>query len=160
MQVRSISLFARAAVEGVVEEAILAGCLTALMDSLFLEAGAALIIAVSIPLAIITYHHAVRVGRDDQHHDAGGLALASVSWSTTPRLRSRTSASISSRQTVEQAILDGAQQIAVPTFVSTSVDLYRVVPMFLLTGVHVICSVPLAEAVVFAMLRPISSRAP
>ena len=67
------SLFVRAAVEGVVEEAILAGCLTALMILLFLGSWrSTLIIAVSIPLAIITSIITLSaLGRDDQYHDAG-----------------------------------------------------------------------------------------
>ena len=72
------SIFVRAAIGGVVREALIAACLTAAMILLFLgNWRSTLIIAISIPLSImVSILRAERAGRDDQHHDAGGLALA------------------------------------------------------------------------------------
>src|SRR4029078_4338133 len=149
------SLFVRAAVEGVVEEAILAGCLTALMILLFLGSWrSTLIIAVSIPLAIITSIIALSaLGETINIMTLGGLALAvgilvddatvaieNITWH------------LEQGKALEPAILDGSQQIAIPAFVSTICICIVFVPMFFLAGVARSLFVPMAEAVVFAML--------
>jgi len=149
------SLFVRAAVGGVVEEAILAGCLTALMILLFLGSWrSTLIIAVSIPLAIITSIIALSaLGETINIMTLGGLALAvGILVDDATVAIENISQHLEQGKPLEQAILDGAQQIAVPTFVSTLSICIVFVPMFLLTGVARHLFVPLAEAVVFAML--------
>ena len=114
-----------------------------------------LIIAVSIPLSILTSHqHPVGARRDHQHHDA---RRAGAGGGHPGRRRHRGDrehqpAPGAGQGLHEQAILDGAQQIAVPTFVSTLCICIVFVPMFLLTGVARYLFVPMAEAVVFAML--------
>jgi multidrug efflux pump subunit AcrB len=139
----------------VVEEAILAGCLTALMILLFLGSWrSTLIIAVSIPLAIITSIIALSaLGETINIMTLGGLALAvGILVDDATVAIENISQHLEQGKPLEQAILDGAQQIAVPTFVSTLSICIVFVPMFLLTGVARHLFVPLAEAVVFAML--------
>ena len=149
------SLFVRAAVDGVIDEAILAGCLTALMILLFLGSWrSTLIIAVSIPLAIITSIIVLSaLGETINIMTLGGLALAvGILVDDATVAIENISQHLEQGKALEQAILDGAQQIAVPTFVSTLAICIVFVPMFLLTGVARYLFVPLAEAVVFAML--------
>ena len=149
------SLFVRAAVDGVVHEAILAGCLTALMILLFLGSWrSTLIIAVTIPLSILTSLIALyALGETINIMTLGGLALAvGILVDDATVAIENISQHLERDQRLEQAILDGAQEIAVPTFVSTLAICIVFVPMFLLTGVARYLFVPLAEAVVFAML--------
>ena len=149
------SLFVRAAVDGVIEEAILAGCLTALMILLFLGSWrSTVIIAVSIPLAIITSIIVLSaLGETINIMTLGGLALAvGILVDDATVAIENISQHLEQGKALEQAILDGAQQIAVPTFVSTLAICIVFVPMFLLAGVARYLFVPLAEAVVFAML--------
>src|SRR5215469_3128144 len=129
------SVFVRSSVKGVIREAVIAACLTALMILLFLgNWKSTLIIAVSIPLSILVSVLLLSaLGETINIMTLGGLALAV------------------GKETV-QAILDGAQQIAVPAFVSTLCICIVFLPMFLLTGVARYLFLPLAEAVVFAML--------
>jgi len=149
------SLFVRAAVDGVIFEAVLAACLTALMILLFLGSWrSTLIIAVSIPLSILTSIAILSVlGETMNIMTLGGLALA-----VGILVDDATVAIENINQHLEQgiglyqAILDGAQQIAIPTFVSTLCICIVFVPMFLLTGVARYLFVPMAMAVVFAML--------
>ncbi|MGF6858417.1 multidrug efflux pump subunit AcrB [Paraburkholderia sp. CI3] len=122
------SLFVRASVQGVLREALVAACLTGLILLFLGNWRATLIIAVSIPLSMITSIIALSaLGQTINIMTLGGLALA-------------------------VGILDGAHQIAIPTLVSTLAICIVFVPMFLLTGVAHYLFIPLAEAVVFAML--------
>ncbi|HTT41170.1 MAG TPA: efflux RND transporter permease subunit [Burkholderiales bacterium] len=149
------SLFVRAAVHGVMYEAILAGCLTALMILLFLGSWrSTLIIAVSIPLAMLTSMSILSaLGETINIMTLGGLALAvGILVDDATVAIENMSQHLEQGKSLEQAILDGAQQIAIPTFVSTLCICIVFVPMFLLTGVARYLFVPMAEAVVFAML--------
>ena len=149
------SIFVRAAVDGVIHEAILAGCLTALMILLFLGSWrSTLIIAVTIPLAILTSLIALfALGETINIMTLGGLALAVgiLVDDATVAIENITQ-HLEQGKPLDEAILDGAQQIAIPTFVSTLAICIVFVPMFLLTGVARYLFVPMAEAVVFAML--------
>ncbi len=149
------SLFVRAAVDGVIFEAILAACLTALMILLFLgSVRSTLIIAVSIPLSILTSIAILSaLGETINIMTLGGLALAVgiLVDDATVAIENITQ-HLEQGKPLEQSILDGAQQIAVPTFVSTLCICIVFVPMFFLTGVARYLFVPLAMAVVFAML--------
>ena len=149
------SVFVQAAISGVVREAIIAACLTALMILLFLgSVRSTLIIAVSIPLAILSSLIALSaLGETINIMTLGGLALAVgilVDDATVEVENINRNAAMG--KPILQAILDGAQQIATPAFVSTLSICIVFVPMFFLTGVARFLFVPLAEAVVFAML--------
>jgi multidrug efflux pump subunit AcrB len=149
------SIFVRAAVDGVIHEAVLAGCLTALMILLFLGSWrSTLIIAVTIPLAILTSIIALfALGETINIMTLGGLALAvGILVDDATVAIENISQHLEQDKALDEAILDGAQQIAIPTFVSTLAICIVFVPMFLLTGVARYLFVPLAEAVVFAML--------
>jgi multidrug efflux pump subunit AcrB len=142
-------------VDGVIHEAILAGCLTALMILLFLGSWrSTLIIAVTIPLAILTSLIALfALGETINIMTLGGLALAvGILVDDATVAIENISQHLEMGKPIDEAILDGAQQIAIPTFVSTLAICIVFVPMFLLTGVARYLFVPLAEAVVFAML--------
>jgi len=149
------SLFVRASVQGVLREALIAAALTALMILLFLgNWRATLIIAVSIPLSMITSIIALAaLGETINIMTLGGLALAvGILVDDATVAIENISQQLEQGKTLEQAILDGAQQIAIPTLVSTLSICIVFVPMFLLTGVAHYLFIPLAEAVVFAML--------
>jgi CzcA family heavy metal efflux pump len=149
------SIFVRGAVVGVVREALIAACLTAVMILLFLGSWrSTLIIAISIPLSILSSIIALSaLGETINLMTLGGLALAvgilvddaTVTIENIHRY-------LAEGKEIEEAILDGAQQIAIPALVSTLSICIVFVPMFLLTGVARYLFVPLAEAVVFAML--------
>jgi multidrug efflux pump subunit AcrB len=149
------SIFVRAAVDGVIFEAVLAACLTALMILLFLGSWrSTLIIAVSIPLSILTSIFVLSaLGETINIMTLGGLALAVgiLVDDATVAIENITQ-HLEQGKDLELAILDGAQQIAIPTFVSTLCICIVFVPMFFLTGVARHLFVPLAMAVVFAML--------
>jgi multidrug efflux pump subunit AcrB len=158
LQVRLLgdqSIFVRGAVVGVVREALIAACLTAAMILLFLGSWrSTLIIAISIPLSILSSIVALSaLGETINLMTLGGLALAvgilvddaTVTIENIHRY-------LAEGKGIEEAILDGAQQIAIPALVSTLSICIVFVPMFLLTGVARYLFVPLAEAVVFAML--------
>ena len=149
------SLFVRAAVQGVVREGLIAACLTALMILVFLGSWrSTLIIAVTIPLSILTSIAVLSaLGETINIMTLGGLALAvGILVDDATVAIENISQNRESGKELEHAILDGAQQIAVPTFVSTLSICIVFIPMFLLTGVARYLFVPLAEAVVFAML--------
>jgi len=149
------SVFVRGAISGVVREALIAACLTAAMILLFLGSWrSTVIIAISIPLSILSSITALSMlGETINIMTLGGLALAvgilvddaTVTIENIHRF-------LAEGKDIEQAILDGAQQIAIPALVSTLSICIVFVPMFLLTGVARYLFVPLAEAVVFAML--------
>jgi multidrug efflux pump subunit AcrB len=149
------SIFVRASVQGVLREALIAACLTGLMILLFLGSWrATLIIAVSIPLSMITSIIALSaLGETINIMTLGGLALAvGILVDDATVAIENISHQLEQGKNLEQAILDGAAQIAVPTLVSTLSICIVFVPMFLLSGVAHYLFIPLAEAVVFAML--------
>ena len=158
LEIRPISdqsVFVRSAISGVVREAIIAACLTAVMILIFLgNWRSTIIIAVSIPLSVIcSLLMLSALGETINIMTLGGLALAvgilvddaTVTIENIERY-------LAQGEEVEQSILDGAAQIAVPAFVSTIAICIVFVPMFFLSGVAKFLFVPLAEAVVFAML--------
>src|ERR1700683_2129637 len=149
------SLFVRASINGVVREGIIAAALTGLMILLFLSSWrSTLIITISIPLSVLASIICLSaIGETINIMTLGGLALAvgilvddatvaieNINWH------------LEQGKEVEPAILEGAHQIALPALVSTLCICIVFVPMFLLTGVSRFLFVPLAEAVVFAML--------
>ncbi|HJT87550.1 MAG TPA: efflux RND transporter permease subunit [Bryobacteraceae bacterium] len=149
------SIFVRAAVNGVIREAVIAAALTGLMILIFLGSWrSTLIIAVSIPLSILTsvmvlsaLHETINI------MTLGGLALAvgilvddaTVTIENIERF-------LEEGHGLHEAILEGAAQIAVPALVSTLCICIVFLPMFFLNGVARYLFIPLAEAVVFAML--------
>jgi CzcA family heavy metal efflux pump len=149
------SLFVRAAIQGVMKEAVTAACLTAAMILLFLgNWRSTLIIAISIPLSILTSVIVLSaLGETFNIMTLGGLALAVgiLVDDATVELEN-IERNLGINKELKTAILDGAQQIAVPALVSTLSICIVFVPMFFLTGVARYLFVPLAEAVVFAML--------
>jgi multidrug efflux pump subunit AcrB len=149
------SLFVRASINGVVREAVIAACLTGLMILIFLGSWrSTLIIAVSIPLSILTSIIILSaIGQSINIMTLGGLALAvGILVDDATVEIENINRNLAQGKEIIQAILDGAQQIAVPAFVSTLSICIVFVPMFFLTGVAKYLFVPLAEAVVFAML--------
>jgi multidrug efflux pump subunit AcrB len=149
------SLFVRASIDGVVREAVIAACLTGLMILIFLGSWrSTLIIAVSIPLSILTSIIVLSaIGQSINIMTLGGLALAvGILVDDATVEIENINRNLAQGKEIIQAILDGAQQIAVPAFVSTLSICIVFVPMFFLTGVAKYLFVPLAEAVVFAML--------
>jgi CzcA family heavy metal efflux pump len=149
------SVFVRGAISGVVREALIAACLTAAMILLFLGSWrSTIIIAVSIPLSVIcSLLMLAALGETINIMTLGGLALAvGILVDDATVEIENINRNLEEGKEVEQAILDGAAQIAVPAFVSTISICIVFVPMFLLGGVARYLFVPLAEAVVFAML--------
>ena len=149
------SIFVRAAIGGVVREAIIAACLTGVMILIFLGSWrSTLIIAVSIPLSILVsicvlsaIHQTINI------MTLGGLALAvGILVDDATVEIENVNRNLEEGKETRQAILDGAQQIAVPALVSTLCICIVFLPMFFLGGVAKYLFVPLAEAVVFAML--------
>ncbi len=149
------SLFVSAAIQGVIREAVIAACLTAVMILIFLGSWqSTLIIAVSIPLSILTSIITLSaIGETINIMTLGGLALAvGILVDDATVAIENINSHLEHGKELEAAILDGAQQIAVPAFVSTICICIVFVPMFFLTGVGRYLFVPMAEAVVFAML--------
>src|SRR5213082_605556 len=149
------SIFVRAAVSGVIREAVIAACLTAMMILLFLGSWrSTIIIAVSIPLSILTSVITLSLlGETINIMTLGGLALAvGILVDDATVEIENVNRNLDMRKPILQAILDGAQQIAVPALVSTLCICIVFLPMFLLGGVARYLFVPLAEAVIFAML--------
>ena len=149
------SLFVRAAISGVVREGVIAAALTSLMILLFLGSWrSTLIIATSIPLAVLSALAGLSIaGQTLNIMTLGGLALAvgilvddatvtieNINWH------------LEQGKDVRTAILDGAAQIVTPAFVSLLCICVVFVPMFALKGVAGFLFVPMAEAVVFAMI--------
>ncbi|OTP72903.1 efflux RND transporter permease subunit [Caballeronia sordidicola] len=149
------SVFVKSAITGVVREALIAACLTALMILLFLGSWrATLIIAVTIPLAVLTSLIGLSIlGETINIMTLGGLALAVgiLVDDATVAIENITH-HLENGAPLHDAILNGSGEIAVPTFVSTLSICIVFVPMFLLTGVAKYLFVPMAEAVVFAMI--------
>jgi len=149
------SFFVRAAVQGVIREAVIAAALTAIMILVFLGSWrSTLIIAISIPLSILTSVIVLGlIGETINTMTLGGLALAvgilvddaTVTIENIERF-------LEDGYALRDAILEGAAQISVPALVSTLCICIVFLPMFFLGGVARYLFVPLAEAVVFAML--------
>jgi multidrug efflux pump subunit AcrB len=149
------SVFVRGSVQGVIREAIIAAALTGLMILLFLGSWrSTVIIAVSIPLSILSSIIILSfLGETINIMTLGGLALAvgilvddaTVTIENIERY-------LEEGHNLNDAILEGAAQIAVPALVSTLCICIVFLPMFFLTGVSRYLFVPLAEAVVFAMI--------
>src|SRR6202790_5442751 len=147
--------FVRAAISGVVREAVIAACLTAAMILLFLgNWRSTCIIAVSIPLSILSSILALyALGETINLMTLGGLALAvGILGDDATVTIENIERHLHLGSDLHQAILEGAGEIAVPALVSTLCICIVFVPMFFLTGVARYLFVPLAEAVVFAML--------
>jgi multidrug efflux pump subunit AcrB len=158
LQIRALSdqsIFVHSAISGVIREACIAGALTGLLILLFLGSWrSTLIITISIPLSILASIACLSaLGETINIMTLGGLALAvgilvddatvtieNINWH------------LEHGKDVETAILDGAHQIALPALVSTLSICIVFVPMFLLAGIAKFLFIPLAEAVVFAML--------
>jgi len=149
------SIFVRAAVSGVIKEGIIAAALTSVMILLFLGSWrSTLVIVISIPLAVLfSVALLSALGQTLNIMTLGGLALAvgilvddatvtieNINWH------------LEHYKTVPQAILDGAQQIVGPAFVSLLCICIAFVPMFFLPGISGFLFAPMAEAVVFAMI--------
>ncbi len=149
------SVFVKAAVSGVIREAVIAACLTAVMILVFLGSWrSTVIIAVSIPLSILSSVIALSMlGETINIMTLGGLALAvgilvDDATVTIENIERHREGGHGDRE----AILDGAAEIAVPALVSTLCICIVFLPMFFLGGVARYLFVPLAEAVIFAML--------
>lgn len=149
------SLFVRASLVGVVREGLIAGALTSILILVFLGSWrSTLIICVSIPLSILTSILILSaLGETINIMTLGGLALAvGILVDDATVEIENIERQLGLGKDLRQAILDGAQQIAVPAFVSTICISIVFVPMFFLSGVPRYLFVPLAEAVVFALL--------
>ena len=149
------SLFVRASINGVLREGIIAACLTAVMILIFLgDWRPTVVIAISIPLSIfVSVILLSALGETINIMTLGGLALAvGILVDDATVEIENIERNLAMGKEMKQAILDGAQQIAVPAFVSTLCICIVFVPMFFLTGVAKYLFVPLAEAVSFAML--------
>jgi multidrug efflux pump subunit AcrB len=149
------SIFVRASISGVIREATIAACLTGLMILLFLGSWrSTLIIFISIPLSILASIACLAaLGETINIMTLGGLALAvGILVDDATVTIENINTHLEEGAEVEAAILAGAQQIALPALVSTLSICIVFVPMFLLAGIAKYLFVPLAEAVVFAML--------
>ncbi len=149
------SLFVRAAISGVLREGIIAAALTALMILLFLGSWrSTFIIALSIPLSVLCSIAILSaLGETINLMTLGGMALAvGILVDDATVAIENIHHHMAMGQPLEDAIVKGSQEIALPAFVSTLCICIVFVPMFFLTGVAHYLFVPLAEAVVFAIL--------
>ncbi len=149
------SLFVRASIYGVLREGIIAAALTAVMILVFLgDWRPTIVISISIPLSIfVSIILLGAIGQTINIMTLGGLALAvGILVDDATVEIENIERNLAMGKEMRQAILDGAQQIAVPALVSTLSICIVFVPMFFLAGVAKFLFVPLAEAVSFAML--------
>jgi multidrug efflux pump subunit AcrB len=149
------SLFVRAAINGVVREGVIAAILTGLMILLFLGSWrSTVIVCISIPLSILTSLIILNLlGQTINVMTLGGLALAvGILVDDATVEIENTHRNMAMRKPLVRAVLDGAQQIAAPAFVSTLAICIVFVPVLLLTGAAKYLFTPLAMAVVFAMM--------
>ena len=149
------SVFVKAAVSGVVREGVIAAALTALMILLFLGSWrSTLIIAVSIPLSVLSSLAILSVlGQTINIMTLGGLALAiGILVDDATVTIENVERHLASGEKLEDGILKGAGEIALPAMVSTFCICIVFVPMFSLAGVARYLFVPLAEAVMFAVI--------
>jgi CzcA family heavy metal efflux pump len=149
------SIFVKGAINGVIREAVIAAALTGLMILLFLGSWrSTLIIAISIPLSILSsvivlsfLHQTMNI------MTLGGLALAvGILVDDATVTIENIERHLEEGAALHDGILDGAAQIAVPAMVSTLCICIVFLPMFFLSGVAKFLFVPLAEAVIFAMI--------
>ncbi len=149
------SIFVRGAISGVIREAVIAGALTGLLILLFLGSWrSTLIITISIPLSILASIVCLSaLGETINIMTLGGLALAvGILVDDATVTIENINYHLEQGKDIESAILDGAHQIALPALVSTLSICIVFVPMFMLAGIAKFLFIPLAEAVVFAML--------
>ena len=149
------SIFVRASISGVIREGVIAACLTGLMILIFLGSWrSTLIIAVSIPLAVLTSILVLSaLGETINIMTLGGLALAvGILVDDATVTIENIERHLEEGQSLRDGIMEGAAEIAVPALVSTLAICIVFLPMFFLTGVARYLFVPLAEAVVFAIL--------
>src|ERR1700755_613975 len=149
------SVFVRGAIGGVANEGVIAACLTSLMILLFLGSWrSTVIIAVSIPLSIMgAIVMLSAIGETLNIMTLGGLALAvGILVDDATVTIENINYHLEQGKPVTQSILDGANQIVTPAFVSLLCICIVFVPMFFLTGVARFLFVPMAEAVMFAMM--------
>ena len=149
------SVFVRASVMGVVREALIAAALTGMMILLFLGSWrSTLIVCISIPLSILASLCILGLmGQTINVMTLGGLALAvGILVDDATVAIENTHRNIGMRKPLVRAVIDGAAQIAIPTFVSTLAICIVFVPVLLLTGTARYLFTPMAMAVVFAML--------
>src|SRR5689334_11266974 len=149
------SVFVRGAIGGVANEGVIAACLTSLMILLFLGSWrSTVIIAISIPLSIMgAIVMLSAIGETLNIMTLGGLALAvGILVDDATVTIENINYHLEQGKPVTQSILDGAQQIVTPAFVSLLCICIVFVPMFFLTGVARFLFVPMAEAVMFAMM--------
>jgi len=149
------SIFVRASIQGVVREALIAAGLTGIMILLFLGSWrSTLIVCISIPLSILSSICILSLlGQTINVMTLGGLALAvGILVDDATVEIENTHRNLGMSKPLVRAVLDGASQIAVPTFVSTLSICIVFVPVLLLTGTARYLFTPLAMAVVFAML--------
>jgi len=149
------SLFVRAAINGVVREGVIAAMLTGMMILLFLGSWrSTVIVCISIPLSILASLIFLNLlGQTTNVMTLGGLALAvGILVDDATVEIENTHRNMAMRKPLVRAVLDGAQQIAAPAFVSTLSICIVFVPVLLLTGAAKYLFTPLAMAVVFAMM--------
>jgi len=149
------SLFVRAAISGVLKEGVIAAALTAAMILLFLGSWrSTFIIALSIPLAVLCSIAALSaLGETINLMTLGGLALAvGILVDDATVTIENIHRHMALGEPLEDSILKGSQEIVLPAFVSALCICIVFVPMFFLSGVARYLFVPLAEAVVFAIL--------
>ncbi|MBD2410848.1 RND transporter [Nostoc calcicola FACHB-389] len=149
------SIFVKASIHGVLTEGLIAACLTAAMILLFLGSWrSTLIVAISIPLSILCSIIALRlIGQTLNIMTLGGLSLAvGILVDDATVEIENIHRNLGQGKPLQEAILDGAQQIAVPAFVSTLAICIVFIPIVFLTGVAQSLFMPLGMAVVFAML--------
>ncbi len=149
------SVFVKAAIDTVAKEIVLVGALVALVVLLFLGSWrSTLIVLVSIPLALLCSVIGLKlVGATFNIMSLGGLALAIGILVDNALVEiENIKRQIASGKPVRQAILDGAQQVAFPEFVSTTGICIVFLPIFFLSGTAAFVFKPLALAVIFAMV--------
>ncbi len=149
------SIFVRAALNGVLREGVLAALLTATMILLFLGSWRnTLVVALSIPLSIFcSIICLAALGQTINAMTLGGLALAvGILVDDATVTIENIERNLAQKKTLIGAILDGAEQIAVPAFISTLCICIVFIPIFFLSGVAKFLFSPLALAVIFAML--------
>jgi len=149
------SIFVRGAISGVAKEGILAAILTSIMILLFLGSWrSTVIIAISIPLSVMGAIACLSlIGETLNIMTLGGLALAvGILVDDATVTIENINYHLEQGKEVETSILDGAAQIVTPAFVSLLCICIVFVPMFFLEGVSRFLFVPMAEAVMFAMI--------
>jgi len=154
-QLADQTLFVRASIQGVLREAVIAACLTGLMILLFIGSWrSTIIVCISIPLSILVSLIVLGVtGQTINVMTLGGLALAvGILVDDATVEIENTHRNMAMKKPLVRAVLDGAQQIAVPAFVSTLCICVVFVPVLLLTGAARYLFTPLAMAVVYAMM--------